>query len=36
LLELNPECASDQQVAELLVDYTLLSNLSRLLAERSG
>ncbi len=28
LLELNPECASDQQVAELLVDYTLLSNLS--------
>ena len=28
LLEMNPECASDQQVAELLVDYTLLSNLS--------
>jgi predicted ATPase len=28
LLESTPECASDQQVAELLVDYTLLSNLS--------
>jgi hypothetical protein len=28
LLEMNPECASDQQVAELAVDYTLLSNLS--------
>ena len=28
LLETNPECASDQQVAELLADFTLLSNLS--------
>jgi hypothetical protein len=28
LLETNPECATDQQVAELLVDFTLLSNLS--------
>jgi class 3 adenylate cyclase len=28
LVESNPECASDQQLAELLVDYTLLSNLS--------
>jgi hypothetical protein len=28
LLEINPECASDQQVADLAADYTLLSNLS--------
>ena len=28
LLEMKPECASDQQVADLLVDYTFLSNLS--------
>ena len=28
LLEMNPKCASDQQVADLLIDYTLLSNLS--------
>jgi hypothetical protein len=28
LLESTPECASDQQVADLLADYTLLSNLS--------
>jgi class 3 adenylate cyclase len=28
LVETNPECASDQQVADLLVDYTFLSNLS--------
>jgi class 3 adenylate cyclase len=28
LLEINPECANDQQVANLAADYTLLSNLS--------
>jgi class 3 adenylate cyclase len=28
LLESTPECASDQQVADLLADYSLLSNLS--------
>ena len=28
LLDKNPDCASDQQVADLLVDYTLYSNLS--------
>ena len=28
LLDKNPDCASDQQAAEMLVDYTLLSNLS--------
>jgi class 3 adenylate cyclase len=28
LLDINPECASDQQVAALAADYTLLSNLS--------
>lgn len=28
LLDKNPDCASDEQVAELLVDYTLYSNLS--------
>ena len=34
LLDRTPDCASDQQVAELLVDYALCSNLSLRLKSR--